>query len=156
MNGYNHMNGNGNGNGSGPSHNTNTFENVQIPTGPTNQPRVLIRQLDDMEAVFNLSGVETGYANSLRRVIMADVPTICMSHMLWFPASSCLSIFTRSSPSGLYLDWAVESEYGDGIRELGVLDARPERTRRHDANSRYRSGTIHTKHLANTRRNVGS
>jgi len=102
MNGYNHMNGNGNGNGSGPSHNTNTFENVQIPTGPTNQPRVLIRQLDDMEAVFNLSGVETGYANSLRRVIMADVPTICMSPLLlpWFPASSCLSIFIRSSPSG--------------------------------------------------------
>jgi DNA-directed RNA polymerase II subunit RPB3 len=28
------------------------------------------------DAVFNLSGVETGYANSLRRVMMADVPTI--------------------------------------------------------------------------------
>jgi len=38
-----------------------------------------------MEAVFNLSGVETGYANSLRRVIMADVPTICMSLSLGFP-----------------------------------------------------------------------
>jgi DNA-directed RNA polymerase II subunit RPB3 len=64
-------------NGSGPSHNGPSADQVQIPMGPTNQPRVLIRQLDNMNAVFNLSGVETGFANSLRRVIMADVPTIC-------------------------------------------------------------------------------
>ena len=66
-------------NASGPSHNgpSTTTDQVQIPIGPTNQPRVLIRQLDNMNAVFNLSGVETGLANSLRRVIMADVPTIC-------------------------------------------------------------------------------
>jgi DNA-directed RNA polymerase II subunit RPB3 len=64
-------------NGSGPSHNGPSTDQVQIPIGPTNQPRVLIRQLDNMNAVFNLSGVETGFANSLRRVIMADVPTIC-------------------------------------------------------------------------------
>jgi hypothetical protein len=64
-------------NGSGPSTNGPSADQVQIPIGPTNQPRVLIRQLDNMNAVFNLSGVETGFANSLRRVIMADVPTIC-------------------------------------------------------------------------------
>ena len=127
MNGYNHMNGNGNGNGSGPSHNTNTFENVQIPTGPTNQPRVLIRQLDDMEAVFNLSGVETGYANSLRRVIMADVPTICMSLSLGFPLLRVFPSLLALLLVDIHIGWAVESEYGDGIRELGVLDARPER-----------------------------
>jgi hypothetical protein len=69
MNGYHQ-------NGSGPS---TTTDQVQIPIGPTNQPRVLIRQLDNINAVFNLSGVETGFANSLRRVIMADVPTICES-----------------------------------------------------------------------------
>jgi len=66
-------------NGSGPSTNGPSTDQVQIPIGPTNQPRVLIRQLDNMNAVFNLSGVETGLANSLRRVIMADVPTICES-----------------------------------------------------------------------------
>jgi len=28
----------------------------------------------------------------------------------------------------IHIGWAVESEYGDGIRELGVLDASSERT----------------------------
>ena len=100
MNGYNHLNGNGN--GSGPSH--NTTENVQIPVGPTNQPRVLIRQLDDTEAVFNLSGVETGYANSLRRVIMADVPTICMSLSSSFPLTFSTSSLCVASLSVHFYD----------------------------------------------------
>jgi DNA-directed RNA polymerase II subunit RPB3 len=79
MNGYHHTNG-----APGPSHpngNMNGNMNgiggdVQIPAGPTNQPRVLVRSMKGKDAVFNLSGVETGYANSLRRVMMADVPTI--------------------------------------------------------------------------------
>lgn len=81
MNGYNHTNGSI----PGPSHpqmNGTTTTDVQIPSGPTNQPRVLVRSLNDTDAVFHLSGVETGYANSLRRVMMADVPTICMS--FWY------------------------------------------------------------------------
>jgi len=86
MNGYHS-------NGSGPSHNGPSADQVQIPIGPTNQPRVLIRQLDNMNAVFNLSGVETGFANSLRRVIMADVPTICTCTS----SSTILSISFRAS-----------------------------------------------------------
>jgi hypothetical protein len=83
-------------NGSGPSHNgpSTATDQVQIPIGPTNQPRVLIRQLDNMNAVFNLSGVETGFANSLRRVIMADVPTICT-------CTSCINHSSYSSYSPL-------------------------------------------------------
>lgn len=91
MNGYHP-----NGSGSGPS---NPTDQVQIPIGPTNQPRVLIRQLDDINAVFHLSGVETGFANSLRRVIMADVPTICESSVLlssYLPLPS--SILSLSLP----------------------------------------------------------
>jgi DNA-directed RNA polymerase II subunit RPB3 len=49
---------------------------VTVPTGPTNQPRILLRKLDNKEVVFHLSGVEMSYANSLRRTMMADVPTI--------------------------------------------------------------------------------
>jgi hypothetical protein len=49
---------------------------VEIPLGPTNQPRLFVRNLTDKEATFHLSGVETAYANSLRRTMMADVPTI--------------------------------------------------------------------------------
>jgi DNA-directed RNA polymerase II subunit RPB3 len=80
MNGYNHTNGSI----PGPSHphiNGGTTSDIQIPQGPTNQPRVLVRSINDTDAVFHLSGVETGYANSLRRVMMADVPTICMSFL---------------------------------------------------------------------------
>lgn len=73
MNGYHHLNGHPPGAGQ-PS--TSTGNDVVIPAGPTNQPRVLLRKLDNTDAVFQLSGVETGYANSLRRVMMADVPTI--------------------------------------------------------------------------------
>lgn len=51
-------------------------ETIAIPPGPTNQPRVFVRGLSRDEAVFHLSGVELAYANSLRRVIMADVPTV--------------------------------------------------------------------------------
>lgn len=49
---------------------------VEVPLGPTNQPRLFVRNLTDKEATFHLSGVETAYANSLRRTMMADVPTI--------------------------------------------------------------------------------
>ena len=70
MNGYQHINGEAQQNGeAGPS--------VTVPLGPTNQPRVLLRSLTRDEAVFNLSGVELGLANSVRRVMMADVPTVC-------------------------------------------------------------------------------
>jgi hypothetical protein len=91
-------------NGSGPS---TTTDQVLIPIGPTNQPRVLIRQLDNINAVFNLSGVETGFANSLRRVIMADVPTICeccsVMTILRIPLCSRLFPFLLfSSLSGWY------------------------------------------------------
>lgn len=49
---------------------------VVIPTGPTNQPRILVRKLDRDETTFHLSGVDLAYANSLRRTMMADVPTV--------------------------------------------------------------------------------
>lgn len=49
---------------------------IEIPLGPTNQPRVLVRSLNRDEAIFHLSGVEGGLANALRRVVMADVPTV--------------------------------------------------------------------------------
>lgn len=70
MNGYGHVN------GAGPSAQPDTSSNILVPVGPTNQPKVLVRSLTDNEAVFHLSGVELGYANSVRRVIMADVPTV--------------------------------------------------------------------------------
>lgn len=76
MNGYHqhqHLNGNGAGAGQ-PS--TSTANDIIIPAGPTNQPRLHVRSLNHTDTVFQLSGVETGYANSLRRVMMADVPTI--------------------------------------------------------------------------------
>ena len=72
MNGYSHMNGASS--SAQPMQDQNL--GVQVPLGPTNQPRVLVRSLNKEEAVFHLSGVELGYANSVRRVIMADVPTI--------------------------------------------------------------------------------
>lgn len=74
MNGYHHLNGNKPSTGAGqPSTSTG---DVTVPLGPTNQPRVHLRALNNTDAVFQLSGVETGYANSLRRVMMADVPTV--------------------------------------------------------------------------------
>jgi DNA-directed RNA polymerase II subunit RPB3 len=53
-----------------------TLPVVEVPLGPTNQPRMLVRSLNRDEAVFHLSGVEGGLANALRRVVMADVPTV--------------------------------------------------------------------------------
>lgn len=88
MNGYNHLNGHSNGAGAGqPS----TSAEIQIPAGPTNQPRVHVRTLVGQQAVFQLSGVETGYANSLRRVMMADVPTIGESTSAGGSGSCCRS-----------------------------------------------------------------
>ena len=77
-NSYQHLNGHVGGGGQ-PSNSTGN--DIVIPQGATNQPRVLLRKLDENDAVFQLSGVETGYANSLRRVMMADVPTIGESHV---------------------------------------------------------------------------
>lgn len=53
-----------------------TSGGIEVPLGPTNQPRVLVRSLNRDEAVFHLSGVETGLANAIRRTVMADVPTV--------------------------------------------------------------------------------
>jgi len=77
MNGYSHLNGNGNTHGT--SGQPSSSNDIQVPLGPTNQPRVHVRSIQGLQAVFQLNGVETGYANSLRRVMMADVPTICRS-----------------------------------------------------------------------------
>lgn len=73
LNGNSHLNGNGNGNTNGDG---SLLPEIPIPVGPTNQPRILVRSLDERETVFQLSGVEMGFANSLRRVMMADVPTV--------------------------------------------------------------------------------
>lgn len=73
MNGYAHLD------DSGSSQQPEKNGEIRIPLGPTNQPRVLVRAINDGETTFHLSGVELAYANSLRRVIMADVPTICES-----------------------------------------------------------------------------
>lgn len=51
-------------------------EQIQIPQGPTNQPNILVRGLNRDETTFHLSGVDMAYANSLRRTMMADVPTL--------------------------------------------------------------------------------
>jgi hypothetical protein len=60
----------------GPSGGTATGTTIDVALGPTNQPRLFIRNLTNGEATFHLSGVETAYANSMRRVMMADVPTV--------------------------------------------------------------------------------
>ncbi|EIW67427.1 hypothetical protein TREMEDRAFT_45370 [Tremella mesenterica DSM 1558] len=56
---------------------------VIVPLGPTNQPRVLVRSLTKDEVNFNLSGMELALANSIRRVMMADVPTVCIDQVLF-------------------------------------------------------------------------
>ncbi|WVO14649.1 hypothetical protein L204_102286 [Cryptococcus depauperatus] len=56
---------------------------IDVPQGPTNQPNLLLRNLSDTEATFHLSGVELAYANSLRRVMMADVPSIAIDQVLF-------------------------------------------------------------------------
>lgn len=68
-----------NGYGSAAPANGGADAGVTIPAGVTNQPRVLVRSLNRDEVVFHLSGVDMAYANSLRRTMMADVPTICES-----------------------------------------------------------------------------
>ncbi|KAK4683563.1 DNA-directed RNA polymerase II subunit RPB3, partial [Tremellales sp. Uapishka_1] len=77
MDGYSHLNGQ-NGQAS-----TSAAPQIVVPSGPTNQPNVLVRSLTKEEAVFHLSGVELAYANSMRRVMMADVPTICIDQVLF-------------------------------------------------------------------------
>lgn len=49
---------------------------VPIPPGPTNTPNVLVRSCVRDEATFQLKGVDMAYANAVRRVMMADVPTV--------------------------------------------------------------------------------
>lgn len=68
MNGYSMPDGDGSGG----------LAAVDVPIGPTNNPRLLVRSLNRDEAILHLSGVETAFANSLRRTCMADVPTLGM------------------------------------------------------------------------------
>nr|XP_018261253.1 DNA-directed RNA polymerase II subunit RPB3 [Kwoniella dejecticola CBS 10117]OBR83411.1 DNA-directed RNA polymerase II subunit RPB3 [Kwoniella dejecticola CBS 10117] len=56
---------------------------IDVPLGQTNQPRLLVRNLNNQETNFHLSGVELAYANSLRRVMLADVPTIAIDQVLF-------------------------------------------------------------------------
>ncbi|ORY35361.1 DNA-directed RNA polymerase [Naematelia encephala] len=78
MNGYSHLNGASYQNGDATSSNS-----VAVPLGSTNQPRLMLRNLTDTEATFHLSGVEMGLANSLRRVMVAEVPTVCIDQVLF-------------------------------------------------------------------------
>ena len=67
MNGYSYADGQDGAAGPAP---------VEVPLGLTNQPRLLVRSMNRDEAVLHLNGVETAFANSLRRTCMADVPTV--------------------------------------------------------------------------------
>lgn len=94
---------------------------IIIPQGPTNDPRVLVRSLTDKEAVFHLTGVEMGYANSLRRVMMADVPTVGESSEMGTDlrfGEECYCFWSMGVWTG-----DVEEEggtiYGSGFRFLG-------------------------------------
>lgn len=82
------MNGYG-GNAAAPP-NGGEASGIVIPAGPTNQPRVLVRSLQRDEVVFHLSGVDMAYANSLRRTMMADVPTICEWLCAWVAATASM------------------------------------------------------------------
>jgi len=129
-------------NGSGPSTNGPSTDQVQIPIGPTNQPRVLIRQLDNMNAVFNLSGVETGLANSLRRVIMADVPTICESTpcsiVPFYPAFSRLRLV--HSPQLVHFGRALIYYEISGIHEKQMKRSWWRRERERDGERELMAG----------------
>ncbi|KAL1408790.1 RNA polymerase II subunit 3 [Vanrija albida] len=81
MNGYGTHNGGGAaGEASAPA--------VAIAPGPTNQPKVLVRELKKDETTFHLSGVDLAYANSLRRTMMADVPTIAIDQVSFYQNTS--------------------------------------------------------------------
>ncbi|KAI9637229.1 DNA-directed RNA polymerase [Dioszegia hungarica] len=90
-----YANGNGNGNGHANGYNGDGDMDgpagpgaIEVPLGPTNQPRMLVRSLNQQEAVFHLSGVEGGLANALRRVVIADVPTIAIDQVLFMQNTS--------------------------------------------------------------------
>ena len=54
--------------------------------------------------------------------------SVCpLSLSLGFPLLRVFPSLLALLLADIYLGWAVESESGMGIRELGVLDARPER-----------------------------
>jgi hypothetical protein len=94
-------------NGSGPSAQPDLATEVTVPLGITNQPRVLVRNINENEAVFHLNGVEMAFANSVRRVIMADVPTV----------SECCS---ASRPDWYGLRWDVISFWDTTGKGVGV------------------------------------
>lgn len=61
---------------------TDTNGAITVPLGSTNQPTVLVRSLTESETTFHLSGAELSLANSLRRVMQAEVPTVGKYHDL--------------------------------------------------------------------------
>ncbi|KAI5450492.1 RNA polymerase II subunit 3 [Naganishia albida] len=54
------------------------------------RPAVTLRALNKQIAEFDLSGVEMAYANSLRRAMMADVPTVAIDQVSYNQNSSPL------------------------------------------------------------------
>ena len=107
MNGYSHLNGNAA--GSSSRHPPTTLVQQE-------NPALHLRSLSNTEAVFNLSKVQMGLANSLRRVMMAEVPTIGeSSSTISRGAALSLQRLTRSSSARIHLlyqtkcsriDWA--------------------------------------------------
>lgn len=47
-------------------------------TSTSHQPKITLRQLTSSQADFILSGVDLSFANALRRVIIADIPTLAI------------------------------------------------------------------------------
>ncbi|ODN79041.1 hypothetical protein L202_04544 [Cryptococcus amylolentus CBS 6039] len=77
--------------GYGEPSSSNQPQTIDVPVGPTNQPKILLRNLNDSEATFHLSGTELAFANSLRRVVMADVPTIAIDQVLFLQNTTPLA-----------------------------------------------------------------
>jgi DNA-directed RNA polymerase II subunit RPB3 len=67
------------GGGGGAATGADAFTDITVPLGPTNQPKVSVSRSTPGQVDFELAGVELAFANSVRRVIMADVPTVSES-----------------------------------------------------------------------------
>ena len=58
--------------------------------GKQRTPRVTVQELTDSTIRFVLEGTDTSMANALRRVIIAEVPTIAIDLVEVIENSSCL------------------------------------------------------------------
>lgn len=98
------------------------FDNSLTPARFASQARIDITSLDDETVTFDLRNVDAPIANALRRILLVEVPSICIEHVFFHKNSSIMHDEMLAHRLGLIplrVDARLMETWTEGMEKTG-------------------------------------